>query len=437
LSPYSVIRDVVEDTAFIDTHEHLPDESCRLTNTLVPLGCGTTGLDLLGCGDWTILLSTYCCNDLSSSGLSAEAHQRFFLEAGDPVEKFDLIAHHWSHVKHTGYGQAVRRTLHGLYGETDLSRESAPRIAEKYQDMVRPGFYREILQKRCRIENCQVNTLQSCVFWPSEDPLLLRQDIDITHLCLPVAFAMAESEFKVRAVDLDQWLDFIDGLFYKFGATAVAVKILAAEYRRLDFGATDRRHAERVFRRFRTYGRLRDDERKELEDFLIRWCIERAADYGLPVKIHTGIYNMNNDFPITSASNNAGDLFALISDFPEVRFDLFHIGYPYQNEMLALAKHHTNVYLDMCWAWIVDPVASVRFLKSFLTTVPSNKVFAFGGDLVPVELVFGHAEIARHGISTALSELVDEGWLATEEAPEVVERIMRGNALATFGASLT
>ena len=129
---------------------------------------------------------------------------------------------------------------------------------------------------------------------------------------------------------------------------------------------------------------------------------------------------------------NASDLCPLLKDFPDTRFVLMHIGYPYQDEFIALAKHYPNVSIDMCWAWIINPAAGVRFVKEFLLAAPANKLFTFGGDYIPVEPVCRHSCIARLGLTQALTELVDEGWIALEETPVLVERLMRGNALETF-----
>jgi predicted TIM-barrel fold metal-dependent hydrolase len=109
-----------------------------------------------------------------------------------------------------------------------------------------------------------------------------------------------------------------------------------------------------------------------------------------------------------------------------------HIGYPYQDEFIALAKHYRNAYIDMCWAWIINPQAGVRFVKEFLMAAPANKLLPFGGDYITVETVYGHSRIARLGLIQALTELVQEGWLHIEETHELIERIMRGNAHEIF-----
>jgi hypothetical protein len=73
---------------------------------------------------------------------------------------------------------------------------------------------------------------------------------------------------------------------------------------------------------------------------------------------------------------------------------------------IALEKQYRNAYIDLCWAWMINPAASVRFLKGSLVTAPVNQAFTFGGDDESVETVYGHSEVARQGIAQAFSELV-------------------------------
>jgi hypothetical protein len=81
----------------------------------------------------------------------------------------------------------------------------------------------------------------------------------------------------------------------------------------------------------------------------------------------------------------------------------------------------------MCWSWIINPLAAKDFLKKFLVTAP-----AFGGDYIPVELVPGHAAIARQGITQALSELVEGRWMTLEEAMNLTDVIMHQNARTLY-----
>jgi predicted TIM-barrel fold metal-dependent hydrolase len=112
-----------------------------------------------------------------------------------------------------------------------------------------------------------------------------------------------------------------------------------------------------------------------------------------------------------------------------------HICYPYYEEILSVAKQYTNAYIDMCWSWIINPIAAKDFLKKYLVTAPANKIVTFGGDYIPVEPVLGHAVVARRGIALALSELVEEGWLTLDRAIELTDPIMHSNARTIFNLS--
>ena len=43
-----------------------------------------------------------------------------------------------------------------------------------------------------------------------------------------------------------------------------------------------------------------------------------------------------------------GHLCALLMRYPKARFVLMHNAYPYSDELIAIAKHYPNVYIDMC-----------------------------------------------------------------------------------------
>jgi hypothetical protein len=109
------------------------------------------------------------------------------------------------------------------------------------------------------------------------------------------------------------------------------------------------------------------------------------------------------------------------------------MGYPYEHEVLSATKHYTNVVADLCWAWIIDPLATRTFVKRFLVTAPAAKLLCFGGDYIPVENVVGHAQLARDGLARALEELRDDGFLEDREIMELVPNLMHGNAERVLG----
>ena len=420
---HATLRDLIEQTPFVDTHEHLIEEGKRVR--------GEIGDRLFRCNDWAYLFSHYVDSDLISAGMPSQDHQRFFAPEAPVEEKYRLIAPWWERVKHTGYAQAVRYTLRGLYGEDDLNADTVHRIAEKYHALVKPGFYEHVLREKANLEHCQVNSLQR-IFMKSEQPDLLRQDLSIVALSTGLNRALVEAECGRTAATLEGWLEIIDWHFAEYGPLAVAVKNQSAYSRRLNYDRVTQEEAAPLFVRHASGEDLSPSEWKTLQDYLMRYCVQKATEQGLPVKLHTGYYAGHGSMPLHRVRQNASDLCPLLQDFPDTRFVLMHVGYPYQDEFIALAKHYRNVSLDMCWAWIINPVAGVRFVKEFLMAAPANKLFTFGGDYIPVEPVYGHSRIARMGLAQALTELVEAGWIALEATPDLVERLMRGNAHETF-----
>jgi len=70
--------------------------------------------------------------------------------------------------------------------------------------------------------------------------------------------------------------------------------------------------------------------------------------------------------------------------------------------------------------------------QEYVMAAPHSKLLTFGGDYGPVERVPGHAAVARKGLAQAIRELVEDGWVKDSEVPDLVDRIMRGNAHEIF-----
>ena len=422
------IAELVDATPFVDTHEHLSDESRRLDALTRPEGKPAAVCD------FSMLFSHYADSDLIVAGLPPDDLKRIRETAMSPKEKFRLLAPFYAAARHTGYMRNVRESVRLLYGEDDLTEANCERISERLAEGVKPGFYGHILKEVAKVEYCQVNNLDSCVFCETEMPELLAQDISTVPLCTGLDIVNVERLAEREAYSLKDWKEIIDWCFATFGPRAIATKNQCAYGRALDFEQVSEEDAAPLFERLLTKGPkdLSNEERKAVEDHLFHYCIDKAAEYRLPVKLHTGYYAGHGGMPLHRVRANAGDLCPVMKAHRNANFVLFHIDYPYQDEAIALAKHYPNAYVDMCWAWIINPRASVRFLKEYLMAAPANKVFTFGGDYRPVEMVPGHAAIARQGLAQGITELVREKWLDIDDAPGLIDQIMRGNAHAIY-----
>ena len=181
------------------------------------------------------------------------------------------------------------------------------------------------------------------------------------------------------------WHKVIDWWFAKYAHFAVAAKSQHAYARGIDHAEVPAEEVEESFKKQLRRQRLTSDEQKALEDHLFWYTARKATENNLPVKLHTGYYAWENKMPLSRLMNNPGSACDLCRVAPDTKFVFMHICYPYYEEMIAVAKQYTNAYLDMCWAWIINPVAAKDFLKKYLVTAPANKILTFGGDYVVVE----------------------------------------------------
>ncbi len=413
---------------FIDTHEHIIDESIRLGN----------GENFLRADDWTVLFGHYFHHDFVSSGMPMDTYRQLFSSSVDPLKKWGLLEPYWDNVKHTSYGLSVRHTLRLLYGIGEINKESVATLQKRYNELKKPGFYKYVLHDVANIESCQVNTLWDKPINETESPLLLMQDIGISGMFSAFSWSkdvgpqikLLSGPAKIKVKTLKDWYRVVDWWFEKYGKYAVAAKSVNAYRRNIDYDRVGLSEADSIFSKRVNNTALSEEEEKKLEDHLFWYTTQVAADHGLPIKIHTGYYSGYDYMHLTNVSKNpayAAEM-CLHGRVGGRKFVFLHIAYPYQHEMVAVAKHYSNAYVDLAWAWIIDHTATRQFLKQYLTAAPINKIFCFGGDYIPVELTVGHAYVARLGISQVLTELVDEGYYSEEEAIEVAWKIMYKNA---------
>ena len=128
------IAEKVWKTSFVDTHEHLFEETVRLAPETMPL---------IQCNDWSLLVAGYLFSDLVSAGLPVSADTPWskhdlFSPKVDPIKKWSLIEPYWPAVKNTGYGLAFRLSLKELYGVDDLSSDTIATVQDGYSKALRP-----------------------------------------------------------------------------------------------------------------------------------------------------------------------------------------------------------------------------------------------------------------------------------------------------------
>ncbi len=428
------LREYLDGIRMIDTHEHLDAEEDFIRE---PADFGRLFLHYANC-------------DLISAGCPPEAILQ--LQEGrnlSPSEKWHLIEPYWNSTRGTGYGRCLEIAIRDLYDVDGLNADTVEDLSEKMSGARRRGYYREVFD-RAGIALALWNRLDRLApiprMWnPEYDRSLFVQDLLTPYLMLDKQRLSGQHDYQLEEwhqgwgreiLCLDDYLEAIEERFAAQATRASALKIPIAYYRPLCFPDRSRGEIEPAFNRLLNSGWERNvslpslEELWAIQDYLVHFSIRQCAKYDLTVKFHTGLQEGNAN---TIRNSRASLLSNLFFKYPKVRFDIYHISYPYQEELVTLVKNFPNVAVDFCWMWIVNPAAGRRALSDFLDAVPANKIHGFGGDFIFIEGSYGHAIMAKDGIARVLAEKVNEGSMTVERAHQVARWILRDNPIQWFG----
>ncbi len=413
---YEDILNYVESLEIIDTHEHLAssEDKRNLNNDFL-----------------TDFLSHYLSSDLISAGLSKVEFDEINNKKLPIKERWMLVEPHWNNCRYTGYGRAVLRILNDLYGFDDMDSSNISKINDVYMKTFRKGYFREILKDRCNIKISILDNWDNCI----PDPEFFVLALHINRLIMPEDPQLIntyEKETGIKVNCFNDWLLLVDKYIGdKILSGCRIMKCSLAYERNIEFNIASRKTAEAEFNN--AFGIMKTksgnalfstEKTKKFQDFMLHYILKIAAEYKIAVQFHTGLQEGNgNDL----RNSNPLLLTNLFLNYPDVVFDIFHIGYPFYMEAGVLSKNFPNVFLDMCWAHIISPNASVNALLEWLDTVPINKISAFGGDYLFVEGVYGHLAIARENVSRALAIKVTEGAFNLEEAKKIAKMLFFDN----------
>jgi len=419
----SEIREFVLNEPLFETHEHMMDlgkfEHLR-----------TNELEGRGFRDFL----SYANGDINTAaGIDSDV----FENDRDNSAFFKL----WEHVRTTGYGQAVNLGTQKLF-DLPLTKETAGQITERLQEFIKDKSAKEVFETIYEKVNvigavCDRNDIAykdlnhfSGDNYPSFFKQALRLD---TYIYIDSKDKISEFEgiFGTSITTLKDLLDLIHNHANMANQTGnmAAFKMGIAYQRNLRFENSSFEMANQVFDDLLTD---KSPDLTPLQDYIAHHVIQLAEEFERPLQIHTG-HLAGNWHDVRNS--NPSDLIPLFQRYPKVRFDVFHASWPFSELIGSVAKSFPNVWLDMCWAWAMNPVQMERTLDEWLACVPNNKIFGFGGDTWNPFSMIGYAEQARHGIANVLEKKVSTGEYDLNTAQFVAERLMHKNAGEFFGVS--
>ncbi len=419
---YDEIREYVDSLYVIDTHEHLfgREEYCSSRGE-----------------NWDVLceyLEHYFSRDLISAGMPKQEFDKLFDTKIHIAERFMLAEPYWDMARYTGYGRALDISVKGIYGFERIDRNTIEPLNEEFRKSFGKGQYERVLKEKSKIIISILDNDLNC------DRRYFRSVFQLGSFILPKSAddILRANQYIGRSITcLDDFLEACkSAISDALEKGAIAFKTPMAYERSLSVSRSTYHQAEEAFNEFYRVYSLPDWTSKpiyppkEFQDYMIHFILRELSKRGVVVQIHTGIQEGNGNI---ISNSNPMLLSNLFLEYPDVKFDVFHMGYPYQQELSALAKIFPNVFIDMCWGHIISPTASVNALIEWLDAVPANKISAFGGDYCLVDGVYGHQVMARHDVSVSLAKKVKQGSFDVDEAKRIAWLLFVENPARLFG----
>lgn len=407
----------IQSAPLADTHEHLQS----------PGALAERQPDILQ----MLFDGGYITADLNVAGARRKDVERLVNSADrDIAGRFAAVQDAWQRCQHTGYGEGLRLAAERLWGLTELTPESLAEADAQTAPLREPSAHERLLREVAGLTSVHLDYGD----WPLPewaDGKFYRHDLSWYAMScgrIDVAAILAATGVEVRS--LASLAEAQAALFERHGPQSVGVKTQHAYERTLAWQPRTDAEVAPLVHAIVAGRELRDVEKVVLGDWCLARGVELATQRRLPVKIHTG-YNAGDSYMQLDRVRPA-HLSPLLAAYPDARFVLFHTGYPYGGEVRALAKHYPNVYLDFCWAWSIDPPGTAAFLRQVLHTIPTNKVFVFGGDACWPAQTVGYAAQCRKWLTRALAAEVAAGDLTERQAIAVAGMLMSGNQVGCF-----
>ena len=429
---YSDLKKHIDNIKIIDTHEHLPSEEERISQPV----------DVL-----SQFFIHYTSSDLISAGMS-EAELRMIRDPSLPLEdRWDVFEPWWEMIQNTGYSRCMEIAARDLYGVDGINHDTYMELSRKIAERNKPGLYRWVLKEKAGIDISILDPLSDNQYVDREFFAPVLRVGDFVTISNRYELEVFARKYDTAIHSFSDLVSLVKSLFI-CNTGIVGIKIAQAYRCPLYFEKRTFAEAEESFNKLfktRTFTRVITDPLKDeskmvpdspgnlelvpMQDYLVHLAVTEAMKRGLPIQIHTGLHEGNENI---LSNSDPMLLVNLFMEYHEAKFDIFHGSWPYCGTLGALAKNFPNVYVDMSWMHIISPAKARTALSEWLDEVPVNKILGFGGDYLAVEGAYGHSVIARDNIARVLAKKVDQGDYSLEQAKKYASWILRENPRRLF-----
>ncbi len=409
------IRNCVDTLPVVDTHEHLVN----------PAGIVRSGMF-----DFMLLFHQYADDDIKSAGMSKPLFAALLTDSLSVTGKWRVMKPFYEASFNTAYNRVTMLTAEKLFGISELDDNSVVVLSDKIKAAYQGDWYTHILRDKCRIDYL-INDDTDRSFG---DPGMFRYTGRFNYLQID-SKAKVDHLARSNGLEIYTLADLVRCLDLEFERAVqegfVAIKNQSAYFRSLYYEDVSEQRASEIFQRIMKSGDepLSAEVCQPLADYMWYRILDLALRYDKPVQIHTGLQAGDGNY---IQNSNPALLANLFLKYRNVKFILFHGGYPYGGELATLVKNFRNVYMDLCWLYIISPSYSERYLHEWLETVPVGKITGFGGDYENVENIYGHLLFAREILANVLVEKVRKRYFTEEEAVKMARMILHDNAVTLY-----
>jgi len=323
----------------------------------------------------------------------------------------------------------VYRELFGLADEelTDANWQALnERIKAQTAD---PNWYHHVIVERAHVRT-QVKNIPWFDDWEPEYFTAILRLEPALELYRPEPRRQLEQHLDREIRSLRELREALAELVQLYRARgAVGIKLAHAYRRTLQSEPVPEIVAALIFERALRGEKLPWTDAKRLEDYVIFFLAGLCTDLGLIFDLHTGVQGNGCWIP----DSDPLLLLNLIRAFPQTRFNLYHGGYPWSREIGMMAKHFSNVWLNMAWMYVVSMEASRQSLDEWIDLVPGYRLLGFGSDVNLPEFVYGHLVMARSCIADVLAKKVRQDFLSREAAADLARMLLHDNAAELYG----
>lgn len=410
------IKNFVDNIELVDTHEHLMEEFISSEKSSP---------------DFMFLLALYADDDIKSAGMGKPEFAELLTDKYTVMEKWNRVKPYWEMSKNTAYNRTVLLTIDKLFGIKDLNETTVGPLSEKLKNAYNGKWYDYVLKERAKIKY----VIQDVGTQRSKDPMFryVEKFDDFIRIYSKDEVLALGSRHKMKISTLDSYVSVLNKSFQEaIDRGIIGVKSALAYHRTLKYDDVPKAGADSIFAKLMhsKNGRIFTfEEIKPFQDYIMHQIIRLAGKYDIPFQFHTGLQSGDGNMIDNANPSHMANLFL---QYRNVKFVLFHGGFPYGGILSTQAKSFRNVYIDMCWSAVISPSYSERYLHEWIETVPANKIMAFGGDYDTVENAFGHSLMARSVVSNVLIEKVKTGYLSEDESIEIARRLLHDNAMNLF-----